>query len=215
MGKLAKRVALALLTVTLTVGLVPSTQAWAAKKITIGTITVTGSARVGGKLTVTVTKSKPKKLTYTYQWYRAGEKIAKATKSIYRPTVKDWGKKLQLKVTAKKKGYKTRTRTIGLVNPIATGRLGPATVSISNAARCAGNTFGANMIWVNAPWGMTTFSYQWFRDGVAIVAPTAQTDSYKSTAADAGHYLSFSVRASAKGYYSETATSAKAFISTC
>jgi hypothetical protein len=215
MGKLGKRFALALLTVTLMVGLVPSTQAWAAKKITIGTITLSGSARVGGKITVTVKKSKPKNLTYRYQWYRAGKKIANATKSTYRPTVSDWGKKLQLKVTAKKKGYKTRSRTIGLVNPIATGRLGPGTVYITNNPHCAGNSFGASMVWPNAPWGTTTFTYQWFRDGIGIVAPTAQTASYKSTSADAGHYLSVSVRASARGYYSETATSGATRVTTC
>lgn len=215
MGKLGKRVALALLTVTLMVGLVPSTQAWAAKKITVGRISMSGTAAVGGKLTVSVKKWKPKKLNYSYQWYRSGKKIKNATKSVYRPTKLDWGKKLAVKITAKKKGYKTTSRMVRLVNPIRTGRITRGLVSISGF-RCAGNTFDVNMTWPNAGPSMgAKFSYQWYRNGVAIIAPTARTDRYTSTAADANNYLSVSVTASATGYYSTTATSSKVRISTC
>ncbi|MEE9964169.1 MAG: hypothetical protein K4304_03635 [Propionicimonas sp.] len=215
MGKLGKRAVLALLTVTLMVGLVPSTQAWAVKKITVGRISMSGTAAVGGKLTVSVKQGKPKRLTYSYQWYRSGKKIKNAKKSVYRPTRLDWGKKLAVKITAKKKGYKTTSRMVRLVNPIRTGRITRGSVSISGF-RCAGNTFGINMTWPNAGPSMgATFSYQWYRNGVAISAPTARTDRYKSTSVDANTYLSVAVTASAIGYYSTTATSPRVRLSTC
>jgi hypothetical protein len=76
--------------------------------------TISGTAKVGKKLTVkyavgptvsTVTKS--------FQWYRSGKKISKATKSTYKLTSKDRGKKITVKVTLKATGYLTISKTSG------------------------------------------------------------------------------------------------------
>lgn len=215
MGKLLKpsgRMVSALVALTLMIGLVPGTEAWAAKRITTGTIALSGTAVVGGKLTVSTKGWKPKRLTYSYQWYRSGTKIKYATKATYRPTRLDLGKRLTVKVTAKKKGYKTKSKAVRLVNPIGRGRITPGLVWISDNTY-AGNLLAVNMLWPNiSPSVGATFRYQWYRNGVAISAPTATSARYQSTAADAGKYLRVRVTASAPGYYSSTVTSAQRYI---
>ena len=45
--------------------------------------------------------------SFSYQWYRNGAKISGATKSTYKLTKSDKGKKITVKVTGKKSGYLT------------------------------------------------------------------------------------------------------------
>jgi hypothetical protein len=45
-----------------------------------------------------------------YQWYRGGKPIAKAVKSTYKVKRSDAGKKISVKVTGAKAGFKTVTR---------------------------------------------------------------------------------------------------------
>jgi hypothetical protein len=71
---------------------------------------ITGTAKVGKKLkAVTGTWTGGTKLTY--QWYAAGTAIKKATKSTLTLTSKQAGKKITVKVTGKKSGYTTVTKT--------------------------------------------------------------------------------------------------------
>ncbi len=46
----------------------------------------------------------PAPASYSYQWLRGGKKIKKATKTSYRLTKKDKGKRITLRVTARKPG---------------------------------------------------------------------------------------------------------------
>lgn len=68
-----------------------------------------GKPRVGRILTVTVKakKWKPKKAKFKYKWLRNGKKIKGQGKKdrTYRVRRKDKGKKIQVKVIARKKGY--------------------------------------------------------------------------------------------------------------
>lgn len=79
---------------------------------------ITGTRKVGKKLTATLAWS-PKPTTVTYQWYRNGTKIKKATKSTYKLTKADRGKRITVKVTGKKRGYHTHTRTSAKTAKIA------------------------------------------------------------------------------------------------
>lgn len=70
--------------------------------------TVSGSTKVGKTL-----KSKPGTWSvtpdrYTYQWYRSGAAIKKATKSTYKMTSRDKGKVMYVKVSAHKAGYTSK-----------------------------------------------------------------------------------------------------------
>lgn len=71
-----------------------------------GKATITGAAKVGKKLKVKVSTFSPKP-TLSYRWYANGKSIAKATKSTYTVTKSVKGKKLTVKVTAKRSGYAT------------------------------------------------------------------------------------------------------------
>lgn len=71
--------------------------------------TVTGKVKVGKKLTAKPGSWSPKPDKYSYQWYRSGAAIKKATKSTYKLTKRDRGAVIYVKVTAKKAGYKDKS----------------------------------------------------------------------------------------------------------
>ena len=71
---------------------------------------VSGKAKVGRTLKVGKGKwnAKPKKIGY--QWYRGKKKIKGATKAKYRVKRADRGKRLRVKVTVKRSGYKAASK---------------------------------------------------------------------------------------------------------
>ena len=71
---------------------------------------ISGTAKVGKKLTAKVGTWSPTP-KFTYQWYRNGAKISGATGKIYTLKSADKGKKITVKVKAKKSGYTTKTKT--------------------------------------------------------------------------------------------------------
>ncbi len=70
-----------------------------------------GSPIVGTQLTANPGAWGPAKVSLSYQWYRSGKKIRKATSQGYTPVASDFGKKLSVKVTGKLAGYTTVTKT--------------------------------------------------------------------------------------------------------
>ena len=68
-----------------------------------------GVPRAGRVLSVKVKGWKPKpakkSVKVRYQWLKNGKKIKGAKKATYRVRAKDRGKKISVRVTAKKKGY--------------------------------------------------------------------------------------------------------------
>ncbi len=73
--------------------------------------TISGTAKVGKKLKAKAGAWAPKGVKLTYQWYRAGKKITKATKATYTLGKADKGKRITVKVTGKKSGYTTAAKT--------------------------------------------------------------------------------------------------------
>jgi hypothetical protein len=88
----------------------------AARTVAAGTLvakkapSITGTAKVGKKLTAVKGTWSPAPASYSYQWQRGGKNISKATKSVYKLTKKDKGKKVRVKVTVKKAGYATAVK---------------------------------------------------------------------------------------------------------
>lgn len=79
-------------------------------KTKIASVKITGSFRVGSKLTAKVSAKGATKLTY--QWSRDGKKIAGATKKAFTLRAKDRGKhRFSVKVTAKRPGAKASSKT--------------------------------------------------------------------------------------------------------
>ncbi|NEC86526.1 hypothetical protein [Streptomyces sp. SID12501] len=66
---------------------------------------ITGTARVGKKLSVAHGTWSPSATSYTYVWKRAGKAISGATKSTYTTVNADRGKKITATVTAHSTGY--------------------------------------------------------------------------------------------------------------
>jgi phosphotransferase system HPr-like phosphotransfer protein len=71
---------------------------------------IKGTAKVGKKLTVKVGTWSPK-AKYTYKWYANGKVIKGATKASLTLKKAQKGKKITVKVTAKKTGYITTVKT--------------------------------------------------------------------------------------------------------
>jgi hypothetical protein len=71
---------------------------------------ITGTAKVGRKLKVKVGTWSPK-AKYTYKWYANGKAIKGANKATLKLKKAQKGKKITVKVTGKKSGYVTVTKT--------------------------------------------------------------------------------------------------------
>lgn len=83
--------------------------------VVAGTITtskpwISGTRKVGKTLYARTGTWKPSGLTFSYQWYRNGKAISHATKSSYKLTKSDKGKRMSVRVKATKAGYTTASR---------------------------------------------------------------------------------------------------------
>lgn len=66
---------------------------------------------VGAPVTADAGAWGPVGVQLSYQWYRGGKKISKATQQVYTPGTSDLGRKLSVKVTGRLAGYTTVSRT--------------------------------------------------------------------------------------------------------
>ncbi len=80
------------------------------KVTTAGTPKISGTAKVGKKLTA-VRGTWASGSKFSYQWYANGVKINKATKSTFTLKAAQKGKKITVVVTGKKSGYATVAKT--------------------------------------------------------------------------------------------------------
>ena len=77
-------------------------------KIKAGKVVITGKKNLGSKLKAKVSKY-TKGVKFSYTWLRNGKKIKGATKATYKLKKADLGKKIRVKVVAKKTGFKSAT----------------------------------------------------------------------------------------------------------
>ncbi len=75
------------------------------------TVTISGKKKVGKKVRAVVKRAKPGPVKVTYRWYVGRKKIARATKPSLTLTRAWRGKKIKVKVTTRKAGYRTVTVT--------------------------------------------------------------------------------------------------------
>lgn len=166
------------------------------------TPTITGTTAVGSTLTA-VAGTWTTGTTLAYQWLRDGAAITGATASTYPLVAADQGKAISVRVTGSKADYpdvvKTSTPTAAVKGVFTT----VPTPTITGTA-AVGSTLTANPgTW--APSG-ATFTYQWYRSGVAISGATAST--YTLTTSDQAKTITVRVTGSLTGYVSRTTTSA-------
>jgi hypothetical protein len=166
--------------------------------------TISGTAKVGVRLTAVPGAWTPEPVSFAYQWFRSGVAITGATASTYVPTVTDYGKPLAVRVTGSKAGYVSVAKMSANTAPVLAGTLSPAPIpTISGTVKAGYRLTAAPGTWGPAP---VTLSFQWLRSGSAIAGATAST--YVLTQADAGRQISVRVTGKKTAYSTLSKTSA-------
>ncbi|WP_207555737.1 carboxypeptidase regulatory-like domain-containing protein [Intrasporangium flavum] len=171
--------------------------------LTAPTPTVSGTKAVGYTLTAVPGTWGPAPVTLAYQWYRSGAAISGATAATYRLTTADQGRTMTVRVTGTKSGYLTVARTSAATSAVL-GAFTAPTPTISGTRRVAYTLSAVPGTWSPTP---TTFTYQWYRSGVAISGATART--YKLTSLDKGKYVKVRVTGARSGYLSRAVYTAQ------
>jgi hypothetical protein len=166
------------------------------------TPTITGTVKVGGKLTAHTGTWGPSAVTFRYQWYASGVSISGATAPTLNLTAAQYARQITVKVTASLAGYATAAATSKPTAKVAAGTLTAATPTISGTVR-AGYTLTANPgTW--KPSGVS-LKYQWYVNGAAISGATGRT--LKLSGTWAGKTITVAVTGSKPGYASSTRSS--------
>ncbi|MBV1780069.1 excalibur calcium-binding domain-containing protein [Paeniglutamicibacter sp. ABSL32-1] len=166
---------------------------------------------IGGKTTDSTLISKlavPAGVSTSYQWLRSGKRITSASKSSYKLTVADVGKRIQSRVSLTKAGYKSQ-----LLSSIPVS-VSKATIKNTKRASIAGRKSYGQTLKVSAgkySVSPTSYGYQWHRNGKKIKGATKS--ALKMSATDIGKNISVTVRASRPGYHSTSSTTTASKIS--
>lgn len=164
---------------------------------------ISGTAKVGKKLTAVPGSWKPAPVALKYQWLRNGKAITKATKSSYTAVAADQGKKISIKVTGTKRGYTTVSKTSAKTKAVAKGTLATVKPKITGTAKVGKKLTAVSGKWKPIP---VTQKYQWLRSGKAISKATKS--KYVLVSADKGKKISIKVTGSKRGYTTVSKTSA-------
>ncbi|MFC6343455.1 M4 family metallopeptidase, partial [Nocardioides hankookensis] len=173
--------------------------------------TVSGTPAVGATLTATAGTWTPTPDSFTYQWLRDGVPIVGATQATYTPTTADGGHLIAVAVTGVKDGFASTSTTSAAVSipaPVEPGEktLTTAVPTLSGTFAVGSKVTAAPGAWKAGTAPVTSFSYQWLRNGVPVAGATSPT--YAVTAADARTRLSVQVTGSYPTYTTATALSA-------
>lgn len=170
-----------------------------------GAVSIIGTEAEGSTLSVLSTLADEDGLgAFSYQWKRDGVAISGATAATYALGQSDVGTSITVTVSYTD-GYGTAenitssaTSAIANVNDSPTGSVNIIGTEQEGATLSALNTIADKD-------GLGTFSYQWKRDGAAIVGATAST--YVLTEADLGAAITVTVRYTDGYGQSESVTS--------
>lgn len=127
---------------------------------------VSGTARVGSKLTIDPGLWNVGSVTFRYQWFVNGVALPGATKSTYTPLAAHFRDVIHAEVTAVKAGHLPVTVTTD-VHSVAEGTAPTASAApkISGSAVMGGTLRATTGTWTR---DNLTFSYRWFAGGVEI-----------------------------------------------
>lgn len=174
------------------------------------TITATGGAAITGQVKVgevveaqgpMFSSSNDSAVTRTYQWYRSGVAISRATRSTYALTALDLGKTLRVRVTARAPGHLTTASTSPSTLPVTKGTIaGEPSISVeATATGLIGTVTGITESGIAK-------TYSWYRGSARISGATSAT--YKLTSSDKNQSIRFRVVVSKPGFASLSLVSA-------
>ncbi|MFJ7159069.1 hypothetical protein ACIQUQ_29555 [Streptomyces sp. NPDC101118] len=166
---------------------------------------ITGTARVGAKLTASHGVWTPVPDSYTYQWKADGVAIDGATGSSLVVPASALGKKVTVTVRAHSAKYGSRSATSAATAAVGKGVAPKATTapSVGGTAKVGRTLTAARGTWTPVP---TSYRYQWYADGTAIDGATGTTLVLRS--AQRGKRITVRVTALRTGHHSGTAVSA-------
>jgi hypothetical protein len=162
--------------------------------------TVSGTLAAGAVLTANPGTWTPTPDSYTYQWLRDGVVINGATAATYTVAAEDAGHVLAVAVTAVKEDFASTSATSAAVAiPVPQpGTLTTAAPSITGTVKVGLRVTAKPGGWKAGSAPVTSFSYQWLRNGATISRATAST--YTVTPADYGRKISVRVTGSHAGF---------------
>lgn len=151
---------------------------------------ITGKAKAGSKLT-----AKPGNwagASLSYEWLRAGQPIAGATKATYKVQPIDGGSKLQVRVTGSKAGYSPTSQVSAETKKVPLSKLKSAKPKI-NGKPAIGTTLNVKL----GKWTAgATLVVQWLRGNTVV----ASGNSYLLAPADLGKAIKVKVTGTKQGY---------------
>ena len=180
-----------------------ATKAVAAGALASQTPAISGSAVIGKTLSAKTKAWGPGKVALSYQWLRSGKSIKGATKSTYKLTSSDAGKKITVRITGKQTGYTTKTTTSKSTGSVLRTLTAAPAPKISGTVRVGSTVTASAGAWKPAK---VALKYQWLRNGAAIKGATKS--KYKLTSTDGGKKISVRVTGAKSGYAAIAKTSA-------
>lgn len=167
---------------------------------------VSGSAKVGNRLTAVAPRYSLTGVRSTYQWLRNGKAVKGATKRTYTVAAADRGTVLFVRVTGTKGTQKVVSTSAG------TRKIGVGRLKVTSKVRIATKgtvRVGSRLTAVAPRYSVTKVrtTYRWLRDGRPIAGATGK--SYRVTAKDRGARISVRATGSRTGYTKVVTTSAK------
>ena len=178
------------------------TSSVAAGVLTSSAPRVSGTPKVGVRLTAVPGTWTPG-TTLGYQWLANGVQVSGARASTFTPTAAHRGRRISVRVTGRRDGYTSTTRTSAASSTVAAGTLRGATPRISGTPRVGRTLKASPGTWT----GGTTLRYRWFANGKAISRATRST--YTPTRGTRGKRITVKVTGTKTGYTSLTRTSAR------
>ena len=164
---------------------------------------ITGTVKVGYKLTAAPGAWGPSPVTLKYQWKANGVTISDATATTYALPATMYGKRISVTVTGSKTGYASVAKASVASVPVAPGTLLPATPKITGTAKVGSKLTATAGSWGPSP---VTLKYQWKANGVTISGATAAT--YTLPATQKGKRITVTVTGSKTGFTTLARTSA-------
>lgn len=162
-----------------------------------------GTGRVGTTFSVTTGNWGSTPDDFDYQWFKNGVAVVGATSSTFALTASHLSASISVDVTANRAGFTSVTRS-SADTVVLSGLFTNSAASVITGILSVGQTLSAS----TGTWSPTpdSYSYQWRRNGVAIVGANQSTYSVNST--DVGKQISVTVTAKSNGYANKRVTSA-------